>query len=213
MFNSMNNIEKKTFRQIRYDAKKIQILESAARIFARKGFEKATVEEIANELYMTKGSLYYYIKSKEDMLFQCHMMALEMTNEVMGEVLKSDLPPDLKLRNAIMGQTEVLTKEFVVGTLRQQELLLPKRMLKKVVAERDKFEKTFFKILEEGVKKGLFEKNDMKIKGYAILGATNWVPRWYSLSGKLSPRQIGEIIAEFAVKGLLKSSVSKLSKE
>jgi AcrR family transcriptional regulator len=196
----MKEAPKKNFRQIRYEVKKTQILESAARVFSIKGFEKATMEEIAEELYMTKGSLYYYLKSKEDMLFQCHLKALEMANEVLDSALESDIPPELKLHKAIVGHVEVLTEEFVVGTLRQQELLLPKRMRLKVVAQRDKFEKRFLRILEEGIEAGVFSGNDVKMKSYFILGAVNWIPRWYSPSGRRSAKHIGEAIADLAVK-------------
>ena len=142
----MKNRSKKTFREIRYEDKKSQILESAARIFSQKGFEKATMEDVSNELCVTKGSLYYYIKSKEDMLFQCHMKALGMSIRALEETLNSDLPPRMKLHKAIIRHIEVVTKEFVVGALRQQELLLPKHMQEKVIKERDKFERIFLKI-------------------------------------------------------------------
>ena len=110
-------VAKKNFGQIRYEGKKIKILEGAAKIFAKKGFEKATMEDIANELYITKGNLYYYIKSKEDMLFQCHMKALKMGNRVLEEALNSKLPPKMKLREAITGHVELITKELKVVKL------------------------------------------------------------------------------------------------
>jgi AcrR family transcriptional regulator len=195
----MKRTKKKNFRQIRYEDKKSQILESAARIFSRKGFEKATMEDVSNELYMTKGSLYHYIKSKEDMLFQCHMKALEMGNEGLEEILNSDYPPKTKLYKAIIRHIELITKEFVVGSLRQQELLLPKHMYEKVIKERDKFEKIFMKILEDAIKELHLNKDDVKIRAYTILGAINWIPRWYSSKGKLSATEIGKMMADYLV--------------
>jgi len=195
----MKSFEKKNFRQIRYEDKKSQILESAARIFSKKGFEKATMENVSNELYMTKGSLYYYIKSKEDMLFQCHMKALEIGNKGLEEILNSDFPPKMKLYKAIIRHVELITKEFVVGSLRQQELLLPKHMYEKVIKERDKFERIFLKIFREAIKTEHSNKNNIKMTAYAILGAINWIPRWYSAEGKLSPTQIGEMMADYLI--------------
>jgi AcrR family transcriptional regulator len=195
---------KKNFQKIRYKGKKSSILESAARIFSKKGFEKATLEEIASELHLTKGSLYYYIKSKEDMLFQCHMKALKMANECLMKIQRSGLDPELKFRKAIIGHTKVLTEAFVIGTLRQQEMLLPKRMRDKVIVERDKFEKTFLQMMSNGMKKEIFEKKNGKMKAYAILGALNWIPRWYSPEGKLTPEEIGEAMASYLIGGLLK---------
>jgi len=193
---------KKNYREIRYQEKKISILQSAARFFSLKGYEKATLEEIANELNMTKGSLYYYIKSKEDMLFQCHMKALEEANKVLDLVNQSDLSTELKMRNAIVGHIKVITEEFVVGTLRQQELLLPKHMQERVIRERDKFETNFLKILTEGIKEQVFQEKDVKMRAYAILGAINWIPRWYSPNGNLTPEEIGDAMATYLINGL-----------
>jgi TetR/AcrR family transcriptional regulator, cholesterol catabolism regulator len=194
---------RENYRKIRYEIKKNDILENAAKMFSKKGFEKAALEDIAHELKMTKGSLYYYIKSKEDMLFQCIMRALKMTHDMMDEVEKLDLPPELRLQQVIVGHTKVLTTDFVVGVLRQQELLLPKHMRDAVIHERDRFEQRFFAIVKEGIQKGIFQKEDYKMKGYAILGALNWIPRWYSPDGKLSPEEIGGIMAKYLIRGLL----------
>ena len=195
----MKNPVKKTFRQIRYDEKKDQLIESAARIFFKKSYEKATMEDISNELLLTKGSLYSYIKSKEDLLFQCHMKAIRMGIRDLIEITNSDLPAEVKLREAIIRHVELITKEFVVGTLRQQEFLLPKHMREKVIKERDKFERMFLKILREAIKTGPFNKDNAKMIAYAILGALNWIPRWYSATGKFSPTQIGEIMADYLI--------------
>lgn len=194
---------RENYRKIRYEMKKNDILENAAKMFSKKGFEKAALEDIAHELKMTKGSLYYYIKSKEDMLFQCIMRALKMTHDMMDEVEKLDLPPDLRLQQVIVGHAKVLTTDFVVGVLRQQELLLPTHMRDAVIQERDRFEKRFLAIVKEGIQKGLFQKEDYKMKAYAILGALNWIPRWYSPEGKLSPDEIGRIMANYLIRGLL----------
>ncbi len=202
----MKSFEKKNFRQIRYEDKKSQILESAARIFSKKGFEKATMENVSNELYMTKGSLYYYIKSKEDMLFQCHMKALEIGNKGLEEILNSDFPPKMKLYKAIIRHVELITKEFVVGSLRQQELLLPKHMYEKVIKERDKFEKIFLKIFNDAIQELHLNKDNIKMRAYTILGAINWIPRWYSSKGKLSATQIGEMMADYFIGGLERKS-------
>jgi len=202
-------IEKKNYRMIRYREKKNDILKSGASVFAEKGFEKATLDEIADALKMTKGSLYYYIRSKADMLFQCIMKALEMANEGLREVGRMDLPPELKLRKAIVSHIEVLTTDFVVGTIRQQELLLPEKMRNEVIRERDKFEKKFLSIIREGIEAGVFEPDGWKMKGYAILGALNWIPRWYSKEGEFLPAEIAEIMADYLIKGLKKCDVAK----
>jgi len=64
-----NKTKSKSFREIRYEEKKLAIIKSAAKAFGQKGFHAATIEDITNELKMTKGSLYYYFSTKEELKY------------------------------------------------------------------------------------------------------------------------------------------------
>jgi len=82
-----------SFREIRYNEKREKILKNAAKIFAKKGYERASLEEIANQLKLTKASLYHYIKSKEEMLFLIQLQAIQQLREGLEKVLQSDMDP------------------------------------------------------------------------------------------------------------------------
>jgi AcrR family transcriptional regulator len=68
--------------------KKIRILEAALRIFARYGFKKATLEDIAGELGMTKGNLYLYAKDKRDLYERSVAHAFREWQERVAEDMK-----------------------------------------------------------------------------------------------------------------------------
>ncbi|MBW2619434.1 MAG: hypothetical protein JRC92_11225, partial [Deltaproteobacteria bacterium] len=70
-----------------------------------------------------------------------------------------------------------------------------------VVAERDRFEKSFQKIIQEGMKAGLFQTRNWKMSTKAALGGLNWILRWYSPQGDLSAEEIGEAMADFIAQG------------
>ena len=196
-----------TFRELRFAEKKEGILNTAAEIFARKGYEKTTLEEIAAELKMTKGSLYYYFRGKEDILFQSLLIAHRLANDVLRKIAaKKGLSPKEKLSLAIKEHVKVLTKKFVYATLRQQDLLLPGKLRDAVMAERDRFQNTFMRIIREGIEDGSFRQADRKMISFAILGSVNWVARWYSPNGPLSPEEIGNALADYLVEGLLMQS-------
>ena len=88
-----------------------------------------------------------------------------------------------------------------MGALRQQELILPKKWRNEIVAQRDHYDGTFLKIIEEGIEKGIFQALDWKTSKMAALGALNWIVRWYSPKGKLSVDEIGEAMADFILQG------------
>lgn len=193
------------FRKIRFAEKKEDIFFKAAEIFAKKGYEKATLEEIAAELKLTKGSIYHYFKGKEDILFQGLIRSHTLASQVLTKVVeRKDLSSRAKLRLAIKEHVNVLTTEFVYATLRQQELLLPVRLRDEVRVERKKFQQMFVGIVHEGIEDGTFKPVDLKLVSFAILGAVNWVARWYSPDGPFSPEKIGEAFADYLVGGLEK---------
>src|SRR5438445_12208204 len=82
---------------------RVDILKSAARAFRRLGYHGATVEEIAAELHMKKGNLYYYFKNKEEILYACHEYSLDRLLQLLDEVERSNMYPDGKLRKLIIG--------------------------------------------------------------------------------------------------------------
>ena len=70
-----------------------------------------------------------------------------------------------------------VTQRHVVGALRQQELILPKKWRDEIVVQRDHYDLTFLKIIEEGIEKGVFRAIDWKMSKMAVLGALNWIVR------------------------------------
>lgn len=193
----------KSFRQIRYEEKKEAIIKSAAKAFGRKDFQAATIEEIAKEIKMTKGSLYYYFSTKEELLYQTHLLSLNQVIENIEKINRTDDPPHLKMEKAIRQHLEVFAKDYEGAFLLQQEYNLPEPYRREIISLRDHYQNNFIKIIEEGVRKGVFEVRNIKMAAFCMLGAINWFLRWYSSSGKLSAEEIALAFRDFFFKGLL----------
>ena len=80
--------------------RRVEILESAAAAFRRRGYHGASMGEIARALRMTKGSLYYYFENKEEILFFCHDYSLDILLETLGRIETAGGTPAEKLRGA-----------------------------------------------------------------------------------------------------------------
>ncbi|MCA8919816.1 MAG: helix-turn-helix transcriptional regulator, partial [Planctomycetes bacterium] len=76
-------------RQKKTELKREAILRSAAAAFRRKGYHGTSMEDISEQLLMTKGSLYYYFSDKEAILFACHDFSLDRVLEKMREVIEA----------------------------------------------------------------------------------------------------------------------------
>jgi len=67
---------------------------------------------------------------------------------------------------------------------------------------RDRFDHAIRQIVEEGIVQGVFAPNDAKLLTFALMGAVNWIPRWFKPEGAASSQQIADLFADFFIAGL-----------
>jgi AcrR family transcriptional regulator len=180
----------------------VEILKSAAAAFRRLGYHGATVEQIAAALHMKKGNLYYYFRNKEEILFACHQYSLERLLELLNEVEQSGLPADEKIRRLIVAFVHTILDELHGTALFLDLEAMSPAHLKTIIAGRDRFDHGMRKVLEEGIRTGAFGQADAKLLSFAILGAVNWIPRWYSPDGPASSQDIADRFADYLIAGL-----------
>jgi AcrR family transcriptional regulator len=184
------------------DATRVEILKSAACAFRRMGYHGATVEQIAASLHMKKGNLYYYFRNKEEILFACHQYSLDRLLAILDEIEQRDLGPDEKLRRLIVAFVHTILDELHGTALFLDLEALSPAHLKAVIARRDRFDHGMRQVVRQGIRDGLFEQVDAKLLSFAILGAVNWIPRWYNPEGPASSQQIADRFADYLIAGL-----------
>src|SRR5215471_10637760 len=183
-------------------ATRIEILKSAAAAFRKLGYHGATVEQIAAALRMKKGNLYDYFKNKEEILFACHEYSHDRLQELLDEAVRSTAPAEAKLRRLITGAVHVILDELHgTALLLDLEALSPAH-LKAVVHRRDRFDRGMRLIIEEGMATGAFAPGDPKLLGFAMLGALNWISRWFNPGGPSSSEDIATRFADYLIAGL-----------
>lgn len=187
--------------------KKREILDAASRIFRRKGLQAAGMRDIAAELGMAVGNLYYYFKDKEELLAFVQEETLAGLLELAAQARQRDLRPDARLFLLIVGHVVRLNEESP-GSLAHLEVeALGPRWRRTVQARRDAYERAFREVLEEGIAAGVFRPADPKVSALAILGAVNWTVKWFRPGGAKTAREIGRECAELLVRGLLANGV------
>jgi len=181
---------------------RVDILKSAAAAFRRLGYHGATVEQIAAALHMKKGNLYYYFHNKEEILFACHEYSLQRLLALLTEVEHSGLTPDEKLRRLIVEFVHTILDELHGTALFLDLEALSPAHLKTIIVGRDKFDHGIRKVLDEGIRSGTFAQTDAKLLSFAILGAVNWIPRWYNPDGPATSQEIADRFADYLIAGL-----------
>ncbi|MCH7760456.1 TetR family transcriptional regulator [candidate division TA06 bacterium] len=198
----------KSLREKRFEQKKVEILKSAASAFRKKGFHGTSMDEISDRLLMTKGSLYYYFKNKEDLLYACHDYSLNRLLQTIGEIEKDGTSLEERLHRLIVNHVRHLIDELHASAMTIELNGLSPDLRTKLINKRDRYEREFRKIIQEGMEKGIFEKGDPKLVTFAIMGALNWIARWYSPEGVAKSERIGEVFSDFFIRGLLKKILS-----
>ena len=89
-----------------------EIIAAAARVFQRKGYHAATVQDIADAVGILKGSLYHHFKSKDDLLYFIVKEPIFRMYSRIGEIAASDLPASEKLRRAILAHLDGFDQHY-----------------------------------------------------------------------------------------------------
>ncbi|HHY22492.1 MAG TPA: TetR/AcrR family transcriptional regulator [Bacilli bacterium] len=181
--------------------RKEEILRSAVNIVVQKGLQKTTMEDIAAELLMTKGALYYYFKNKDDLIYQCHELILTDSIKSVREHTKDATSATEKLKKAIAVHVQfaVNEKDIYNLILKPQETF-PEKYLTSILAKRKEYERIFDEIIYEGIESGEFNITEVKMARMMALGAMNWIQQWYSPQGSYTQQEIAEIYSEYLLK-------------
>lgn len=186
------------------ESRKQAILFAAAEIFHRKGFHATSIQDIAEEVGMLKGSLYYYISSKDDLLFQIindvHLDAFGYVTDI----FEGTGPAAERLREFVRRHVAYCASHQTwMGVYLHEYKALPDDMRQKVTDMRDRYEHQVGDIVEQGKREGVFRKDiDTRTTVRGILGMCNWLYHWYSARGPLKPEQIGEDFADMVLHGI-----------
>lgn len=189
-------------RATRAELRRTEIFRSLGLALQERGIAGITMGEIAQRLGMTKGSLYYYFSSKDDLLYQCHMRCVEVSLEALRASHALDLPADVRLKQVLVAHIRAITEEVYGAVLLTDIESLSPRRRQRYVAQRDRFEEGVRAMIEEGIHAGRFRKVDVRIASFAILGGINWISKWYDPQGEWSSTELAERFAEFLVSGL-----------
>jgi AcrR family transcriptional regulator len=200
---------REALREERVTEKKREILEAASRVFRRKGLHAAGMRDIAAELEMAVGNLYYYFRDKEDLLAFIQQTTLTGLQSLAARIEALELGADGKLWLLIAGHVALLN-EVIPGSLAHLDVeALGEERRRPIQEGRDEYERTFRRLIQEGIAAGVFKTSDPKVAELAILGAANWSVKWFRPGGGKTAREIGRDMADLLVRGLLAPGASE----
>jgi AcrR family transcriptional regulator len=183
------------------DRRRREILHAALRAFREKGYHATTLEDIAEHLGVRKTALYHYFTDKDAILFACHQESLAELDRILSGVQEPETAAE-QLAYLIREHVRVMTDTLEGSPLAFEVTALSPDRQKSVIAGRDRYERALRRVIARGVADGEFRDVNPKTAVFAILGAINWIARWYRPEGALHAEELGAEFAEHLVGGL-----------
>jgi AcrR family transcriptional regulator len=188
-------------------SKEQEIVAVAARLFKEKGYRATTLEDIAAAVGMLKGSLYYYIRSKEELLYLVVRDPIRQAYNKLEEIVISEAPVKVKIAQAIVNHMRLFHQHYPhIAVYLHDYHHLMQQLQKNAIETPKHYQQLWTTLLEQGVATGEVRGDlNVKVAGYAILGMCNWIYRWYNPQGALSAEEIAGIFTTLVLEGLTRS--------
>lgn len=180
-----------------------RIRQAAASLFRTRGFNGTSMADLAAEVGVTKSSLYHHFPSKQALLSEILELTMERVTPQVQEVAESAAPAAERLHRVLVLHTTaaLIDMNYVACFIEEGRYLAPEYM-EAHLAKRDRYERFFRQILEDGIASGEFLPHDARISAMALLGMCNAAVKWFRPDGDRTPDEIAQQFADLAVRGI-----------
>lgn len=182
--------------------KKEKILKVAGNLFFKKGYQNTSLEEVASVLGYTRPAIYYYFKSKDEILQTIFENVLSRAEGYLENILSMDIPIDEKLKKIIEQHTlAILDNQAEMGIFFEEQKSLPASIIKDAVDRVHAYYDRITEIYQAGIEQGIFVDIHPPVALRIILGQCNWTYKWYSNEGAFTKEEISTLIDQLLESG------------
>lgn len=180
-----------------------EVLDVAARIFAAKGYQGTSLNDIGEALGMNKASLYYYVRSKEDLLRRLILRAGRRLRDVSQDPELVRLPAVASLERLVREHCRVVFEHrHELGVLVHQRRYLELDSLGEVSGRERAYVDRLKAVISRGIAEGAFRPIDTSVASQFVLDTVNGLLRWYRPGGKETRQSVADEVWHFVRGGL-----------
>src|SRR5215471_18707449 len=169
------------------ETKREAVLHTAVQLFLEKSYARASLNDVAERLNITKPALYHYFQNKEQILLECYRLGAGMIDDSLNEIAARLATGLEKVEAFIYSYSNVMTVNFGRCVMRLDEGDLSRSAFAEVRGYKRKIDRRLRAFIQEGIVDGSIGPCDPKLAAFAIAGALNWICVWYEPKGPLSP--------------------------
>jgi AcrR family transcriptional regulator len=183
-----------------------EICRIAARVFYEKGYDGASMQDIAKAVALTKAGLYHHVGSKDRLLYEIMNYGMDILDEMVLQKVKDIQDPREKLRQTIIGHIDLIVRA------RDQEItviLHENRSLKGALRKKINVRKREYIRYLEGLIAQVQERSggtpalSPRLAAFALLGMVNWLYQWFRPEGPTKQDELTQAYVDFFFRGLL----------
>ncbi|MFL5897080.1 MAG: TetR/AcrR family transcriptional regulator [Solirubrobacterales bacterium] len=178
----------------RYEARRREVIDTAATLFAERGYDGTSMSDLTAATGLAAGGLYHYIEGKDDLLIAICDELLEPLLARAREIVATDAPPVEQLRELVTAWVAhvVAHRHHMVVFTQERQAIEPQARWRRVRSQRKAFERILDGVLARGEADGSMTFADRRLSLLALLGMVNYTPQWVRPKGRLSARKIAD---------------------
>lgn len=182
--------------------KREAVLRAAVRVFNARGFQSASLDDVAASLGISKPTIYHYLGNKEQVLLECVTRGLEMLQAAATSARSEPGRGIDRLRRFLTRYAEVNMEDFGRCVIRTTEEALSADGRSRFRALKSEIDQAMRALIAAGIEDGSIAPVDVKMAAFTLAGALNWPARWHDPDGALSAGQIAEAMVDILLSGL-----------
>ncbi|RAQ94128.1 TetR/AcrR family transcriptional regulator [Thermogemmatispora tikiterensis] len=185
--------------QSSHEQRLLEIVKTAAAVFRERGYEAGTLEDISQQLGMTRPALYHYVRSKQDILFLTINYLLDIALAELNELERQQDTRE-RLRSLIIHLITLIGRERSFFTVFFRDKAGLEEPYLSLIREKERaYVAAFRRAVREAMTAGMLPNIPEGIATQAILGCCNWTYQWLDPAGPVPLEQAAELIASFLV--------------
>ena len=176
----------------RYDARRREVVATAAKLFAERGYDSTSMSELTEATGLAAGGLYHYIEGKDDLLIAICDELLEPLLERAREIVAAEAPPVEQLRELVGAWVAhvVEHRDHMLVFTQERQAIESEPRWRRVRSQRKAFEQIVDEVLARGEADGSMTFTDRRLSLLALLGMVNYTAQWVRPGGRLAPEEI-----------------------
>ena len=179
-------------KETRFELQRDRVLKAAASCFNQKGYSGTSLKDVSKLLNLTDAALYYYVKNKEELVFLCYQRAADLGREAMQRGVKEGCNGLEQARLYIQYHVEIMVGDKGPVAIMSEIPSLKRGHRNEILEVSRKHSMGFETILQTGIADGSIGECDVRMTGNAIMGAINWIPKWYHGDAKTAKNLVAE---------------------